>query len=834
MPRRRPEGKTEGEIKRRSRNGCWPCKGRKVKCGEERPTCANCKKNGVKCDYSIRLNWEGRRKKRAEIGTVLDFQSTSSKSSKSEGSSNSTVTDQKKDGSNNPKGLPPLQIQQQSHPGQPPSQSFDQPLLSPHQAFMSAVLPPMPHQELNAPEDVFHSPTQVRQRSFSQPAQSLGSRPILNLSPVDHSPFHMIDGLPRSSLDTINEMPSGTIQFAPNMSMMSPTIPMTPGGFSEGSQFSARPSLIPGTQAEQDIRRLSVNSLLSGPPRQDFNQFPQLETGHVLFETDLDNSDEMTFYGIDRGKKDLDIGKNDDMNAISKGDSPIVHKNPLADSYFGNGPTGTSTPTIEFGFGVNMNDDTQDDNYYYKNPVPILIPRSFEPLPTKLRDNPMNLLYFHHFLNHTAHVLVPHNDRNSNPFRTILPQMAVKNDNLLSLLLAYSASHRARLLQQPEPATRIAHWVEDIFPALRRALSDPNEIISNANLATAIMLASLEIISPRAFGYEISWQKHLSLARDLITARPGGLRRMQSRSRDDPLCSFLWSWFAYLDVLGSLSGAAHSHTTTAGNSSSDGAGGLGVGGSSAWLLDYDEPSPSPSSKPGSPLGRNTATAATSPTGSNHNDQTSSPSLYSHDDDPRDEIDCIMGFTTRCVAILARIADLARRTDAQRIAGPGRVVAGWHPMPEIEARARKLEDDLRGSLARQSRPCRHHVHTVDVWDEVEMHATNEAFHWAGLVHLYRRVLGKASKDREVQEAVSKIVECLERVKRGGNAEACLLFPLFTAGCDSADAAVRQKLLERVRTVEGAGMSQVHRARTLMETVWATGQPWETLISTEFIG
>ncbi|GJC84045.1 hypothetical protein ColLi_06883 [Colletotrichum liriopes] len=35
-------------------------------------------------------------------------------------------------------------------------------------------------------------------------------------------------------------------------------------------------------------------------------------------------------------------------------------------------------------------------------------------------------------------ILVPYDDPKSNPFRTVLPQMAVRNDHLLSLLLAYS------------------------------------------------------------------------------------------------------------------------------------------------------------------------------------------------------------------------------------------------------------------------------------------------------------------------------------------------------------------------------------------------------------
>lgn len=160
---------------------------------------------------------------------------------------------------------------------------------------------------------------------------------------------------------------------------------------------------------------------------------------------------------------------------------------------------------------------------------------------------------------------------------------------------------------------RIAIWVQDIFPALRQALNDRDKIISNTSLATAIMLASLEIISPTAFGYDIPWQRHLNLARTLMWRRLADLRRTTENGlREDGACAFLWSWFAYLDVLGSLSG-----------------GGVPDADSSRfWLLEYTVHNPG---------------------------------------DSQDEIDCVMGFTTRCVQILAQIAELARRCDEQRFA-----------------------------------------------------------------------------------------------------------------------------------------------------------------------
>jgi hypothetical protein len=367
-------------------------------------------------------------------------------------------------------------------------------------------------------------------------------------------------------------------------------------------------------------------------------------------------------------------------------------------------------------------------------------------------------------------VLVPYDDPQSNPFRIILPQMAVKNDNLLSLLLAYSgvfrslssnvvptnlfaASHRARLLKQQEPAMRIALWVEDIFPALRQALNDQEQIISNANLATAIMLASLEIISPTAFGFDIPWQKHLNLARDLMKKRLADLERIPSGSSEqDQICSFLWSWFAYLDVLGSLSG---------GPSDSDA--------SPALLLDY----------------------GISSTG-----------------EDQDEIDCIMGFTTRCVHLLAQTAKLARQCDGQRIGVDQKVIKGWTPSPKTVECATFLEQALTDSLQQRTRPCKHiHAGIIDYLDRAEMVATNAAFHWAGLVHLHRRVLGKASDHADVQGPVQRIIECMRSIRQGGTAETGFLFPMFTAGCDINDDEQRAQILERFRSVENSGMTQV---------------------------
>ena len=172
-------------------------------------------------------------------------------------------------------------------------------------------------------------------------------------------------------------------------------------------------------------------------------------------------------------------------------------------------------------------------------------------------------------------------------------------------------------------------------------------------------------------GYTIPWQKHLGLARELIAARPDGLRWTRHWSKEDQVCSFLWSWLAYLDVLGTLSGGPTES-------------------SPSWVLEYQ--------------------------------------IDEHPDE-FDEIDCIMGFTTRCVYILAKIAELARACDRQRIGPDHRIIPYWKPSPELITKAWKLEEEVKASLTLPPQPCKHLHASGDVarWDAREMQSTNEAFH-----------------------------------------------------------------------------------------------------------
>jgi hypothetical protein len=141
-------------------------------------------------------------------------------------------------------------------------------------------------------------------------------------------------------------------------------------------------------QEPVDLRRLSVNSLLASPLAAPYQNTRSSDTTGSSWQTQQQNlPQEDTVWGIDRGFKDLDIGKNDDANAIS-GASPVAMRDHF-DLVLDN--DGQNQPT-EFGFGTTANDTAFKEGGYYDKPVSVSIPRILEPLPSKLLENRMNLL----------------------------------------------------------------------------------------------------------------------------------------------------------------------------------------------------------------------------------------------------------------------------------------------------------------------------------------------------------------------------------------------------------------------------------------------------------
>lgn len=154
--------------------------------------------------------------------------------------------------------------------------------------------------------------------------------------------------------------------------------------------------------------------------------------------------------------------------------------------------------------------DDEDDEFYY-------IPRSLELLPDMLREVPIYRDLFHHFVYVSADILVPAPLLYpQNPFKTLLPPIALGTPHLLALLLAFAATHRANYLRLPTPVDVISRLLSRVFQGLTTSLENEQEAISDATLTTAIMLTSYDILTDSV---DASWKKHLHGARDIVVAR---------------------------------------------------------------------------------------------------------------------------------------------------------------------------------------------------------------------------------------------------------------------------------------------------------------------------
>ena len=157
------------------------------------------------------------------------------------------------------------------------------------------------------------------------------------------------------------------------------------------------------------MSRMSVNSLLSQPP--DFHHEPGRNGDAVLgFDAEPPLTGGFIEYGLDDGAPDHDIIEHPDAG-------PRVLIFPMIDRINLDRQMRAEAP----GSAVAPERKTLlTAGSYYATQVRIRIPRKLSPLPMALSEHPINLMYFHHFLNHTARLLVPH-DCLENPFRSVMP-----------------------------------------------------------------------------------------------------------------------------------------------------------------------------------------------------------------------------------------------------------------------------------------------------------------------------------------------------------------------------------------------------------------------------
>ena len=450
--------------------------------GEEKPHCLNCQRQGETCDYSIRLNWDGRTKKKDDDKSgpqMISFApSPSIPPLPSPNANGHTPGSQFSSGATPVQQMAQMTQQMQGANGTmlqesplPPITNLGNAMSMNAPDFQSDILPTPPflrnpsweestrHGSISGPTPMIGPRGSISMPSYPSPSNSGFGSPGLaghyHSNGYSSSMPPPMTSNPSNYQDNASSPYNGAkrVRLSPQTDVFGSNTGYVPRGGSVSygqsgmddisrAQYNSQaptffqpfisnpltpaPSYTSISQNEED-RRISVSSLLSDDPTEPPSSKrpsgsdappatidPQVvEPRRGSLHQRMISYSETETYGHDRGQPDFDVPRNNDTMAIS-GMSPSEH------SDFGSW-LDAEFEDPGFGFGTGSREAVFAKGGYYASPVSIKIPRKLEPLPKPLAENPMNLLYFHHFLNHTARILVPH-DCPENPFKTILPQ----------------------------------------------------------------------------------------------------------------------------------------------------------------------------------------------------------------------------------------------------------------------------------------------------------------------------------------------------------------------------------------------------------------------------
>ena len=386
------------------------CKAKKVKCGEEKPRCSNCDKNGEDvCDYSIRLNWNSNLGKRrgpetpdqSDPGTpgstssgvlpgmgTMSFAIETGRSVPSLARSSSHMTTH-----STASFLSQLDSHPRSGSPTPTASSFTIDAASPHLSTPPptfVVRQTSPYARPSGPNPT-NPAKRPRHGSISEPILRNGSGYELTSAPMQSQ-------IPQFTNPYTNE-PLDPCLYTDNAITVTNEDTMPPPNSGRGStslSVDSSRKMSVAYDPDDDPRRMSVNSLL-------IKEESEAKTRPSVSRYDSD--DRMQFYGIDRGLPDFDVPRNIDRTVLDVTTPIMTHTE-----------TERRDSSTEFGFSSTANSVAG-----YTHNLQVRISKNLLPLPDVLLNNPMNLMYFHFFIEHTARILVPH-DCPANPFKIILPQ----------------------------------------------------------------------------------------------------------------------------------------------------------------------------------------------------------------------------------------------------------------------------------------------------------------------------------------------------------------------------------------------------------------------------
>lgn len=479
----------------------------------------------------------------------------------------------------------------------------------------------------------------------------------------------------------------------------------------------------------------------------------------------------------------------------------------------------TPTPPLTDPLGLHRSfEDEHDDMIKILNKIP----PSLTPFPELLMNVPYYRQLLHFWINVAAPNLVPAPSHiyKDNPFKVLLPRMAMHYPGVLTTILAFAARARDRI-------DGVAQGHQEIIDLLLgrscnellKQLQDKEESTSDGTLAIILLLSCYEVVNSNDFEKH---RTHTTGASQIVSARrvkllrngdspgsdkdsdsSGSSNASLSKIRDESdIAFFLMRWFAYVDVLGALSSTR---------------------GRENYLRSYRS------------KGKYTPVENIPTLDINPSDTSNS----------KTDIDYLLGFDVRLLPHFINIALLIgnvetlmsdEKVDRDRL--PIEIITEALELKERftqgyeegEEKRQKtidllIESKLKVKKSTSPRSAKN-IKDLVQHDNI-LRATNKLFFDTGLLNLYRRVLLLPRLSPLVQDLADNMADILEYgVELGSPAEICTIFCHFCAACETLSPQRRQFFFERFSKLAHDGNINATKSLVIINRCWETGEDWIT--------
>lgn len=406
------------------------------------------------------------------------------------------------------------------------------------------------------------------------------------------------------------------------------------------------------------------------------------------------------------------------------------------------------------------------------------------------------------FVNETSQFFIGLNSQERpNPYRTILPGMALSSPTLLKLLVAFGAKHRKMLavleeetlFQSLEDSERTLMDFESVADNLLRQsleeinqkLNQPCDFVDDCTLAIMLLISNLYIFSGESGG---GWRTRYNEAK-LVALRLKNKNTNQSRvipyKWDPNPHFFVLRWFIYLAVIGCLSSARFSY-----------------GCEETYTLKFDF---------------------------GFKDD------FTWDENMMKQLEDINPFNGMDHAVLAYLAEVSQLILEKKYYESARKYELVYDAIKLDYKILNyltMSEDRRDKLSCKNRFPNDLSSNSGIKGYDLLRTTNLIIGLTGVLQLRRRVVELSQESALVRELVLRITNLIiQRMPLHSSALCSILFCLFTVGCELVDdtmIAYRKAYLDRLDSLWRKGFKNAFQAASIMKESWRLKKAWWVLL------